>query len=104
MGSGLTDGRKRPPVWVTRDHWRRIAGVKVPLTAQQATLAGEINSDMPRYWVAKVIDALNEAGKPLKGSNVLVLGRNVFILIQHVKRILMVAYRGLGGSDAQEAP
>ena len=29
---------------------------------------------MPRYWVAKVVDALNEAGKPLKGSNVLVLG------------------------------
>ncbi len=37
-------------------------------------LAGEINSDMPRYWVAKVVDALNEAGKPLKGSVVLVLG------------------------------
>jgi UDP-N-acetyl-D-glucosamine dehydrogenase len=37
-------------------------------------LAGEINSDMPRYWVNKVIDALNEAGKPLKGSRVLVLG------------------------------
>ncbi|MFZ1465631.1 MAG: hypothetical protein WAV60_16410 [Anaerolineae bacterium] len=37
-------------------------------------LTGEINSDMPRYWVAKVVDALNEAGKPLKGSNVLVLG------------------------------
>jgi len=37
-------------------------------------LAGEINSEMPRYWVAKVVDALNEAGKPLKGSNVLVLG------------------------------
>ncbi|HSN76324.1 MAG TPA: nucleotide sugar dehydrogenase, partial [Anaerolineae bacterium] len=37
-------------------------------------LAGEINSDMPRYWVEKVVDALNQAGKPLKGSNVLVLG------------------------------
>lgn len=37
-------------------------------------LAGEINSEMPRYWVEKVQDALNEAGKPLKGSNVLVLG------------------------------
>ncbi len=37
-------------------------------------LAGEINSDMPRYWVDKVQDALNEAGKPLKGSRVLVLG------------------------------
>lgn len=37
-------------------------------------LAGEINSDMPRYWVDKVQDALNGAGKPLKGSRVLVLG------------------------------
>jgi UDP-N-acetyl-D-glucosamine dehydrogenase len=37
-------------------------------------LAGEINSDMPYYWVNKVRDALNDAGKPLKGSRVLVLG------------------------------
>ena len=40
----------------------------------RAPLAGEINSDMPHYWVEKVVDALNEAGKPVKGSNVLVLG------------------------------
>lgn len=37
-------------------------------------LAGEINTEMPRYWVEKVADALNEKGKPLKGSRVLVLG------------------------------
>ena len=37
-------------------------------------LAGEINSDMPRYWVEKTVDALNGAGKPMKGSRVLVLG------------------------------
>ena len=37
-------------------------------------LAGEINSEMPRYWVDKVQDALNQVGKPLKGSIVLVLG------------------------------
>jgi len=37
-------------------------------------LAGEINSEMPRYWVEKVQDALNEAGKSVKGSRVLVLG------------------------------
>ncbi|MFQ5741540.1 MAG: nucleotide sugar dehydrogenase [Acidobacteriota bacterium] len=37
-------------------------------------LAGEINTEMPRYWVDKVQDALNEAGKPLKGSRVLILG------------------------------
>ena len=37
-------------------------------------LAGEINSEMPGHWVGKVQDALNERGKPLKGSRVLVLG------------------------------
>ncbi len=37
-------------------------------------LAGEINAEMPHYWVDKVQDALNQAGKPVKGSRVLVLG------------------------------
>ena len=37
-------------------------------------LASEINTAMPRYWVQKVQDALNDAGKPVKGSCVLVLG------------------------------
>ncbi len=37
-------------------------------------LAGEINTEMPYYWVDKVQDALNDHGKPLKGSVVLVLG------------------------------
>jgi UDP-N-acetyl-D-glucosamine dehydrogenase len=42
--------------------------------ARFVQLAGEINSEMPRYWVDKVQDALNQAGKPLKDSRVLVLG------------------------------
>ncbi|GAC1354300.1 MAG: nucleotide sugar dehydrogenase [Herpetosiphon sp.] len=37
-------------------------------------LASEINTDMPRYWVQKVQDALNDAGRAVKGSKVLVLG------------------------------
>jgi len=37
-------------------------------------LASEINTNMPRYVVGKVQDALNEQGKALKGSQVLVLG------------------------------
>jgi UDP-N-acetyl-D-glucosamine dehydrogenase len=37
-------------------------------------LAGEINTRMPRYVVDKVVRALNDDGKPLKGSRVLVLG------------------------------
>jgi len=37
-------------------------------------LAGEINTSMPFWVVSKVMDALNEKGKSLKGSKVLVLG------------------------------
>jgi len=37
-------------------------------------LAGELNTEMPAFWVRKVSDALNESGKPVRGSNVLVLG------------------------------
>jgi UDP-N-acetyl-D-glucosamine dehydrogenase len=37
-------------------------------------LAGEINTRMPEYVVRKTAEALNEDGKPLKGSRVLVLG------------------------------
>ena len=43
-------------------------------TARFIELASEINTGMPRYVVTKVQDALNERGKPLKGSNILVLG------------------------------
>jgi UDP-N-acetyl-D-glucosamine dehydrogenase len=43
-------------------------------TARFIELASEINTGMPRFVVAKVQDALNEHGKPLKGSKVLVLG------------------------------
>ncbi|MCP4612532.1 MAG: nucleotide sugar dehydrogenase [Planctomycetes bacterium] len=37
-------------------------------------LAGEINTGMPRYVIAKTTEALNEHRKSLKGSKVLVLG------------------------------
>jgi len=37
-------------------------------------LAGEVNLAMPHFVVAKLMDALNQRGKPLKGSRVLVLG------------------------------
>ncbi|HEX8992333.1 MAG TPA: nucleotide sugar dehydrogenase [Anaerolineales bacterium] len=43
-------------------------------TAKFIELASEINSDMPRYTVNRVMDALNDRGKPLKGSKILVLG------------------------------
>ena len=37
-------------------------------------LAGEINTNMPHYVIAKTIEALNERKKSLKGAKVLVLG------------------------------
>jgi UDP-N-acetyl-D-glucosamine dehydrogenase len=37
-------------------------------------LAGEVNSAMPEHVCSKVADTLNEAGKSVKGSRILVLG------------------------------
>jgi UDP-N-acetyl-D-glucosamine dehydrogenase len=37
-------------------------------------LAGEINAEMPEYWVARAADKLNDQGKAVRGSTVLVLG------------------------------
>jgi UDP-N-acetyl-D-glucosamine dehydrogenase len=37
-------------------------------------LASEINTNMPRYVVSRVLEAMNDRSKPLKGSKVLVLG------------------------------
>ena len=37
-------------------------------------LAGEVNSSMPQWVLGKIIDALNERGKAVKGSRALVLG------------------------------
>jgi UDP-N-acetyl-D-glucosamine dehydrogenase len=37
-------------------------------------LAGELNTEMPLFWVRKVGEALNERGRAVRGSNILVLG------------------------------
>ena len=37
-------------------------------------LAGELNAEMPEFWVGKVVDALNEQGKAVRGSRVLLIG------------------------------
>jgi UDP-N-acetyl-D-glucosamine dehydrogenase len=37
-------------------------------------VAGEVNSEMPAFWVRKVAEGLNEDSKPVRGSNVLVIG------------------------------
>ncbi|RME89541.1 MAG: nucleotide sugar dehydrogenase, partial [Anaerolineae bacterium] len=46
----------------------------VNYTARFIELASEINTNMPRYVVQRVMDALNARGKPLKGSKCLILG------------------------------
>jgi UDP-N-acetyl-D-glucosamine dehydrogenase len=37
-------------------------------------LAGELNTEMPLFWVRKVSEALNSQGKAVQGASVLVLG------------------------------
>ncbi len=51
--------------WIARKHG---------MTTRFIELAGEINTSMPHYVVAKIADALNDQGKPLRGSRILLLG------------------------------
>jgi len=51
--------------WLARKHG---------LPTRFIELAGEINTSMPQYVIGRVIEALNDAGKPLRGSKVCVLG------------------------------
>jgi len=51
--------------WVARKHGMPTRFIE---------LAGEINASMPTYVVHRVIEALNDAGKPLKGSKICILG------------------------------
>jgi UDP-N-acetyl-D-glucosamine dehydrogenase len=51
--------------WVARKHGMPTRFIE---------LAGEINTSMPRYVIGKVVEALNEAEKPLKGSRICLLG------------------------------
>ena len=44
------------------------------LSTRFIELAGEVNMSMPAFVVGKVADALNDAGKPVRGSKVAILG------------------------------
>ncbi len=46
----------------------------VNYNARFIQLAGEINFGMPQYVLGKIADALNDAGKPINGSRILILG------------------------------
>jgi UDP-N-acetyl-D-glucosamine dehydrogenase len=47
---------------------------KYGLNTRFIELAGEVNTAMPAYVASKVADALNDRGKPVKGSKILLLG------------------------------
>ena len=51
--------------WVARKH---------EMPTRFIELAGEINTSMPHYVVARVAEALNDLGKPVRGSKVGILG------------------------------
>ena len=50
------------------------AARKYGLSTRFIELAGEVNTSMPGYVVSRIADALNERGKPVKGSKVTLLG------------------------------
>ena len=51
--------------WAARSHGTHTKFIE---------LAGEINTSMPHYVIERVISALNDDGKPLKGSKIMVMG------------------------------
>ena len=51
--------------WVARKHGMPTRFIE---------LAGEINTRMPEYVIEHVIEALNEQGKPVRGSRIAILG------------------------------
>ncbi|MDY3562850.1 nucleotide sugar dehydrogenase [Gemmata sp. JC673] len=51
--------------WIARHHG---------MTTRFIELAGEVNTAMPGYVITKVADALNDAGKAVRGSKVALLG------------------------------
>jgi UDP-N-acetyl-D-glucosamine dehydrogenase len=65
-------------------------------------LAGEVNSAMPDYVVAKLTHALNERSRSVKGSRILVLGiaykKNVDDMRESPSVILMEKLRDLGAA------
>ncbi len=51
--------------WIARHHG---------MTTRFIELAGEVNTAMPAYVITKVTDALNDAGKAVRGSKIAILG------------------------------
>lgn len=71
-------------------------------------LAGEVNRSMPEHVVLKLLDGLNEVGKPIKGSRILVLGvaykKNVNDLRESPALEIMQGIQARGGRMAYSDP
>ncbi len=71
-------------------------------------LSGEVNRAMPEYVVSKLMDGLNNAGKPLRGSKVLVLGvaykKNVDDMRESPSVEIMELVRAKGAQVAYSDP
>ncbi|MBV8063531.1 MAG: nucleotide sugar dehydrogenase [Nevskia sp.] len=71
-------------------------------------LAGEINHAMPEYVVRKTVDALNERGKAMRGSNILILGiaykKNVDDLRESPALELLERFQQLGATVEYSDP
>jgi UDP-N-acetyl-D-glucosamine dehydrogenase len=71
-------------------------------------LAGEVNSSMPDYVIAKVASALNTAKKAINGSRILVLGiaykKNVDDMRESPSVMLMEKLRDLGSEVTYSDP
>jgi len=50
------------------------AARRVGVNTRFIELAGEVNTAMPQYVVHRVAEALNDQGKPIKGSRICILG------------------------------
>jgi UDP-N-acetyl-D-glucosamine dehydrogenase len=50
------------------------AARRLGLSTRFIELAGEVNTSMPHYVIERVVEALNEDGKAIKGSRICVLG------------------------------
>ncbi len=71
-------------------------------------LAGEINRNMPDWVVGKIADALNQRGKPIRGSRILMLGiaykKNVDDMRESPAVALMEILRAKGGDISYSDP
>jgi len=79
------------------------------MEARFIELAGYINAQMPQFVADKVQNALNDAGKPVKGSRIHVMGVAYKRDIDDMREspaldVMLLLKRRWGGSELQRPP